>query len=49
MTPAGIKPAIFQFVAQHLNHCATMVPRINIESIKYLFETESWAEIQVDG
>ena len=23
MTPAGIKPATFQFVAQHLNHCAT--------------------------
>jgi len=26
MTPAGIKPATFQFVAQHLNHCATTVP-----------------------
>jgi len=26
MTPSGIKPATFQFVAQHLNHCATMVP-----------------------
>jgi len=26
MTPAGIKPAIFQFVAQHLNHCVTTVP-----------------------
>ena len=25
MTPAGIEPAIFQFVAQHLNHCATAV------------------------
>ena len=23
MTPAGIEPATFQFVAQHLNHCAT--------------------------
>ena len=22
MTPAGIEPATFQFVAQHLNHCA---------------------------
>jgi len=25
MTPAGIKPATFGFVAQHLNHCATAV------------------------
>jgi len=23
MTPAGIKPAPFRFVAQHLKHCAT--------------------------
>ena len=26
VTPAGIKPATFRFVAQHLNHCATAVP-----------------------
>jgi len=26
MTPAGIKPATFRFVPQHLNHCATAVP-----------------------
>ena len=26
MTPAGIEPATFGFVAQHLNHCATAVP-----------------------
>jgi len=26
MTPADIEPATFQFVAQHLNHCATAVP-----------------------
>ena len=25
VTPAGIEPATFQFVAQHLNHCATTV------------------------
>ena len=26
LTPAGIKPATFWFVAQHLNHCTTAVP-----------------------
>jgi len=26
MTPAGIEPATFRFVAQHLNHWATAVP-----------------------
>jgi len=26
MTPPGIEPATFRFVAQHLNHCATAVP-----------------------
>jgi len=25
-TLAGIEPATFQFVAQHLNHCAIVVP-----------------------
>ena len=29
MTPSGIKPATFRFVAQHLNHCATAVPTSN--------------------
>jgi len=27
LTPAGIEPATFRFVAQHLNHCATAVPQ----------------------
>ena len=27
MTPSGIEPATFRFVAQHLNHCATAVPQ----------------------
>ena len=26
MTPSGVEPATFRFVAQHLNHCATAVP-----------------------
>ena len=25
MTPAGIEPATFRFVAQHLNHCAIYI------------------------
>jgi len=30
MTPAGIEPATFRFVAQHLHHCATAVPPLFI-------------------
>ena len=30
LTPAGIEPANFRFVAQHLNHCATAVPPIAV-------------------
>jgi len=26
LTSAGIEPATFRFVAQHLNHCANAVP-----------------------
>jgi hypothetical protein len=29
LTPAGIKPEILRFVAQHFNHCATAVPLRN--------------------
>ena len=29
MTPAGIEPATFRFLAQHLNHCTTAVPVMN--------------------
>ena len=36
MAAAGIEPAIFRFVAQHLNHCATAVP-IYIYSIIYIY------------
>jgi hypothetical protein len=32
MTPSGIEPATFRFVAQYLNHCATVVP------IMYMFK-----------
>ena len=30
LTLAGIEPATFRFVAQHLNHCATAVPLLYI-------------------
>ena len=40
MTPSGIKPATFRFVAQHLNHCATAVPpfRTTSEKSQYLIQ-----------
>jgi len=28
LTPAGIEPATFRFLAQYLNHCATAVPKL---------------------
>ena len=34
-TPAGIEPATFRFVAQHLNHCATAVPRRCLGAVKF--------------
>ena len=37
LTLAGIEPATFKFVAQHLNHCSTAVPII----------ASSWLFIQV--
>ena len=36
MTPDGIEPATFRFVAQHLNHCATAVPLIYLYFAIYL-------------
>jgi hypothetical protein len=30
MTPSGIEPTTFQFVAQNLNHCATAVPLVSL-------------------
>ena len=36
VTPYGIEPATFRFVAQHLNHCATAVPLFTSRSKKIL-------------
>ena len=30
LTPAGIEPTTFRFVAQHIKHCATVVPTLMI-------------------
>jgi len=35
LTPAVIKPAIFRFVTQHLNNCATAVTLPNIKYVLY--------------
>jgi len=34
LTPAGIEPVTYRYVAQHLNHCATAVPIIRKLSFK---------------
>ena len=36
LTLAGIEPATFRFVAQHLNHCATVVPQIPVVGQQFL-------------
>jgi hypothetical protein len=37
MTPSGIEPATFRFVAQNLNHCATAVPNWYIYIYIYIY------------
>jgi len=37
LTPAGIEPATFGFVAQRLNHCATAVPDTHNTTLQFLF------------
>ena len=35
LTPAGIEPATFRFVAQNLKHCATAVPTVKGKYVNY--------------
>jgi len=35
LKPAGIEPATFRIVVQHLNHCATAVLVLNGTTMKY--------------
>jgi len=48
MTPAGIEPATFRFVAQHLNHCATAVPSSLKNEVKYNKKRIFYTAIHVD-
>jgi len=42
VTPAGIEPATFRIVAQHLSHCATAVPHVRVSIL--LLSTNTSAE-----
>jgi len=37
LPPAGIEPAAFRFVAQHLSHCATAVPHYCVVRTEILY------------
>jgi hypothetical protein len=48
MTPPGIEPATFRFVAQYLNHCATISgPLIYIASILWKRATATLRQIEL--
>jgi hypothetical protein len=45
MTPSGIEPATFRFVAQYLNHCATISgPHHSIRTFKLLIQS-TWNQL----
>jgi hypothetical protein len=46
MTPSGIEPATFRFVAQYLNHCATGVPTTSNNVV--LLISKHWRIIHMD-
>ena len=41
LTPAGIEPATFRFVAQNLNHCAVRERSVGSKFLKHFGETSS--------
>ena len=47
MTPAGVEPATFRFVAQRLNHCATAVPFHSIVRMENLLTRKVEVSCQV--
>jgi hypothetical protein len=50
MTPSGIDPATFQFVAQCLNHCATSsVPRALRVGCFFVEEGDYYIFIQISS
>jgi len=52
LTPAGIEPATFRFVAQHLDHCATAVPSVLLRMLENLQENSDiiilWTETEIN-
>jgi len=42
MTLAGIEPATFRFVTQHLDHCATAVPALQVAYCKFCVKMAWW-------
>jgi len=46
---AGIEPATFRFVAQHLNHCATAVSPYFVVAVGSNYPFPAWVDSKVSG
>ena len=49
LVAAGIEPATFRFVAQHLNRCATAVPTILGHIVYCVADHGAWSMWRVGG